>query len=542
MYGFMQSTPLTLPHFFERAERLFWDKTIITATAQGAETLTYGGWAVRTRKLAGALDALGVSDDARVGALAWNTSRHLELYFAVPCTGRVLHTLNLRLFPEQLSHIVEHAGDEIIFADRSVAHLIWPAVEKSSSVRHLVLMDDVDIDLPELAHRDIVIHDYETLVAGAELRELQVDDEWRTASMCYTSGTTGNPKGVCYTHRSTYLHTLGVLAADTLGISEADRILPVVPMFHANAWGIPHAAIAAGSTLIMPGADLSPAALARLIVEQRVTLTAGVPTIWRGVLPELAGKDVSSVRLILGGGSAIPRALSEAYRETLGLPITQAWGMTETSPVASVCRIKSTLDVGLSDDAAADLRTSIGAPVVGVTARIMPDSTRDGDDHVVGELQVTGPWIASSYYSDDRSADSFTADGWLRTGDAATVDDHGYLRIVDRTKDVIKSGGEWISSVDLENELMAHPAVAEAAVIGVAHSKWQERPLAFVVLRTGETATPDDLRAFLSSRVVKWWLPDDIVFVDEIPKTSVGKFAKRDLRRRYADHRLPTDM
>jgi acyl-CoA synthetase (AMP-forming)/AMP-acid ligase II len=363
--------------------------------------------------------------------------------------------------------------------------------------------------------------------------------------MCYTIGTTGDPKGVLYSHRSTFLHTLGVMTTGSLGIEERDRVLPVVPMFHANAWGLAHAAVATGASLVMPGPDLSPAALAALIEEERVTVAAGVPTIWMAVLPELEGRDLSCLRAIPCGGSAVPKALSEAYRVSTGLPILQAWGMTETSPVASVCRIASTLDAELDDEGRADLRTSVGQPVVGVEARITrTDSTvpLPWDGETSGELQVRGPWIAASYFHDDRSTSSFTPDGWLNTGDVATIDRRGYVRLVDRTKDVIKSGGEWISSVHLENELMAHPDVVEAAVIGVAHARWGERPLACVVLRPADdaasTTTSSELLAFLDGRVPKWWLPDDVVFLDQIPKTSVGKFSKKDLRARFADHLL----
>ena len=539
MQGTMQDFPLTQVHLFERAEQLFFDKELVTATGAGRDRTTYGVWARRTRCLGGVLDALGVAPDARVATFAWNTARHLELYFAVPCTGRVLHTLNIRLFPEQLVYIVNHAADEVIFVDRSLAPMLFPVLEACPEVRHVVVLDDGTGDLPGERPVHIAVHDYETLLRAAEPVEFGVDDEYRAASVCYTSGTTGNPKGVVSTHRSTVLHTFGVVAAGSLAVSERDRVLPVVPMFHANAWGLPHAAVSSGATLVMPGGDLSSPAIASLLEEERVTFAAGVPTIWMGVLPELSGRDVTSLRSVVCGGSAVPRALSEAWRAQVGLPILQAWGMTETSPLASVCHVKSTLDDTLDDDGRAELRTTVGVPVLGVEARVARDaSDSDRSQSGSGELQVRGPWITAGYYDDARASESFTDDGWLRTGDVATVDGHGYLRLVDRTKDVIKSGGEWISSVELENELMAHPAVAEAAVIGVAHPKWQERPVACVVVRTGATTDKRELLAFLDGRVAKWWLPDDIVFIDEIPKTSVGKFSKKDLRERFAEYSL----
>ncbi len=542
MDGLMQEFPLTLPHFHARAERLFADKRVVTVTAAGKVTETYGEWADRTRRLGGALDALGIGGDGRVATFGWNSARHLELYFAAPCTGRVLHALNIRLFPEQLVYVANHAEDEVVFVDRSLARLVWPLFDQFKTVHHIVVMDDGTGEVPE-APPGKQVHDYEELVAAASPVAFRVDDENRAASMCYTSGTTGNPKGVVYSHRSTFLHTYGVLTSGGLGPTEEDRVLPVVPMFHANAWGLAHAAVACGADLIMPGPDLSPVGLASLIESERVTVAAGVPTIWMGVLPELKGRDVSSLRAIPCGGSAVPRSLSEAYRTQVGLPITQAWGMTETSPVASAGHIKSTLAAVLDDDGMADLRITVGQPIIGVEARIVQPGSSDEqpwDGESSGELQVRGPWVASTYYDDERSSESFTDDGWLKTGDVATIDAHGYIQLRDRTKDVIKSGGEWISSVELENEIMGHPAVAEAAVIGLPHPKWSERPLACVVLREGETATKEEIIAFLDGRVAKWWLPDDVAFVSEIPKTSVGKFSKKDLRKEFEGYTLPT--
>src|SRR5919205_1301119 len=357
MQGLMSPFPLTLAHVFQRAERIFPEKEVVTATRGGKERVTYGEWAERTRRLAGALDALGISDDGRVATFAWNSARHLELYFASPCSGRVLHTLNIRLFPDQLTYIVDHAEDEVIFADRSLMKLLAPHLDGFSSVRHVVVMDDGAGELPD----DSRIVDYEELLAGAEPAEFDVDDENRAAAMCYTSGTTGNPKGVVYSHRSVLLHSLGTMLADSLGVCERDVILPVVPMFHANAWGLGQAGVLAGADFVMPGPDLSPRAIADLIEGESVTIAAGVPPIWMGMREELDRRDFSALERIICGGSAVPKALSEAYRERLGMPILQAWGMTETSPLGSVARIRSTL-AGRPEEELADARATQGVP------------------------------------------------------------------------------------------------------------------------------------------------------------------------------------
>ncbi len=538
----MQDVPLTINHLFERAEKYFGHKEIVTATGDGTERQDYAAWARRTRQLGGVLDTLGISDDGRVATFAWNTARHLELYFAAPCTGRVLHTLNIRLFPEQLTYIVNHADDEVIFADRSLLGLLAPLMGTFENLRHLVIMDDGAGEIPDgldaAGGGEVRIHDYEELLSAAEPVEWpEITDEHRAASMCYTSGTTGNPKGVVYTHRSTFLHTMGAMTVDSLGARESDVILPVVPMFHANAWGLAHAAVATGASLVMPGPDLSGPALAALIVDHRVTVAAGVPTIWMAVLPELEGADTSSLRSIPCGGSAVPRSLSEGYREQLGLPILQAWGMTETSPIAAVCHLDSD-QRDLSVEEQAELRTQVGRITFGSEARVVDPDTREPipwDGESSGELQCRGNWIAADYYDDPRSSESFTDDGWLKTGDVATVTDRGRITLVDRTKDLIKSGGEWISSVELENEIMAHPDVAEAAVIGVRHPKWGEAPLACVVRASGADPSEDDILGFLEGKVAKWQLPKGVVWIDEVPKTSVGKFSKKDLREVYDD-------
>ncbi|NND75856.1 MAG: long-chain fatty acid--CoA ligase [Ilumatobacter sp.] len=536
MRGLMQDTPLAIPHLFERAEKYFPHKGIVTATGGGIERTTYGAWADRTRRLGGVLDTLGISGEGRVATFAWNTARHLELYFAAPCTGRVLHTLNIRLFPEQLTYIVNHADDEVIFVDRSLLALLAPLLPTFERVRHLVLMDDGVGDIPD----DLNGHEllkYEELLAAADPVEWDVTDEHRAASMCYTSGTTGNPKGVVYSHRSTFLHTMGAMTVDNLAVRESDVVLPVVPMFHANAWGLAHAAVASGASLVMPGPDLSGSAIANLVVDEKVTVAAGVPTIWMAVLPELKGRDTSALRSIPCGGSAVPKSLSEAFREQIGMPILQAWGMTETSPIAAVCHLDAD-QRQLPVEEQAELNTQVGRIVFGAEFRVVAPGTTDEvpwDGESSGELQCRGNWIAADYYDDPRSGESFTDDGWLKTGDVATVDGRGRIRLVDRTKDLIKSGGEWISSVELENEIMSHPAVAEAAVIGVGHPKWGEAPLACVVKAEGHDVTEDEIIAHLEGRVAKWQLPKGVVWIDEVPKTSVGKFSKKTLRDEYAD-------
>ncbi len=534
MQGIMSDAPLSLTHVFHRAERLFGAKQIVTATATGRERTTYAEWAARTRLLGGAFETLGLAPDARVGTFAWNTARHLELYYAAPCSGRVCHTLNIRLFPEQVTYAVNHAEDEIIFVDRSLLPIFLPLVPTFTTVKHLVVMDDgADHEVPTDDGRWL---DYEELLAGAQPADFHAHDEHRAAGMCYTSGTTGNPKGVVYSHRSQVLHGLMCMTADAVAISERDTVLPVVPMFHANAWGLGHSTVMAGANYVMPGPDLSAPAIADLMESERVTVAAGVPTIWQGVAAELDGRDLSALREIACGGSAVPKALSETYREKIGISIHQAWGMTETSPIASLATMKSTLGEQ-HDPGLADMRATAGVPVPLVDLRIMdPDdgTEQPWDGEARGELQASGPWIAAGYYDDERSGDSFTLDGWLKTGDIATIDPEGYVRLVDRTKDLIKSGGEWISSVELENEIMGHPQVREAAVIGVPDERWGERPLACVVPVAEGAVTPDEIREHLEGLIPKWWMPERIELIDEVPKTSVGKFSKKDLRVRFS--------
>jgi fatty-acyl-CoA synthase len=537
MLGLMQDRPLALPHVFHRAEQYFGHKRIVTATAAGQESTTVAEWAGRVRRLATVLDTLGISADGRVGTFCWNTGHHLELYMAAPCTGRVLHTLNIRLFPEQLVYIANHAEDEVVFVDRSLIPLLQPLVDKFDTVRHYVVIDDgADVAVPE------GWLDYEELLAAAEPHagDFVVADENTAAAMCYTSGTTGNPKGVVYSHRSAVLHSLISLVADGAALSERDTVMPVVPMFHANAWGLPYGCLLAGTDIVFPGPQMTPAAIVGLLAEHRVTVTGGVPTIWMGMLPMLRDHDLSALRVVLCGGSAVPRALSEGYREAIGIPMLHAWGMTETSPIATMSTPRSH-HADLTEDQRADVRARQGQAVPLVDIRLVdPDSgeVQPWDDRATGEIQAAGPWIAKEYYRGEGGGAQFTEDGWLRTGDVASIDSYGFVKLVDRTKDLIKSGGEWIGSVELENEIMAHPKVAEAAVIAIPHEKWVERPLACVVVKPGETLTAEEVIAHLEPRVAKWWLPDAVEFIDEVPKTSVGKFSKKTLREKFGGYQV----
>jgi len=537
MLGLMQDFPLTIDYILRRGERMYPDRSITTGLVEGQERISFAELAARSRQVAGVLDRLGVSPDGRVGSFGWNTANHAALYFGVPGTGRVLHTLNIRLFPEQLIYTVEHAEDEVVFVDRSLLPLFGQYLAKLSTVRHVVVFDDgspaeLPADSRVLRWQD---------VAGDELDYAgMVTDEQTAAALCYTTGTTGNPKGVLYSHRSTYLHALITQVPGTFAINDADIAMPVVPMFHAMAWGLPYAAVMGGASLVLPGPGMTPAALLNLLETERVTITAGVPTIWMGMLPLLAGRDLSALRSVICGGSAVPKALSEGWREAIGLPITQAWGMTELSPLGTVCAMRAE-HADLPEEQKADVRATAGIAPTGVEMRIVDSETREElpwDDRATGELETRGPWIARQYYRTSEPGEQFSADGWLRTGDVAAISKLGYLRLVDRTKDLIKSGGEWISSVELENQIMAHPAVAEAAVIAVPHARWMERPLACVVLKADQQLDKAELLDYLAGRVDKWGLPEDIVFLDEIPKTSVGKFSKKTLRERFADLRF----
>jgi fatty-acyl-CoA synthase len=538
MRGLMQDYPLTLTHLLGRAERLFGRKAIASRGPGGMMRYTYADAVRRVRRLANVLQRLGVHAGDRVGTFAWNNHRHFELYLAIPSYGAVLHTINIRLFAEQIEYIINHAEDAVLFVDDSLLAALEPMADRLPSVRAFVAMGDG----PPPASRLKPLYGYEDLLGEAsESFEFPRLDENTAAGMCYTSGTTGNPKGVLYSHRALFLQSMVQTMADGFAISERDTVLAIVPMFHANAWDLPFAATMVGASQIYPGAQPQAEEVASLIETEKVTLAAGVPTIWIGMLGLLEQRkyDLSSLRCVPCGGSAVPQSLIDAYDE-LGIPIVQAWGLTETAPLATLSRPRQHMDSWSREDLLA-VRAKQGCVMPGLEIRAVDDDGREApwDGKSVGELQLRGPWVISSYYNDPRGSDAFS-DGWFRTGDVASIDPDGYVQITDRAKDVIKSGGEWISSVELENGIMGHPRVLEAAVIGLPHAKWQERPLACVVLKRGQSLTKDELLSYLRDRVAKWWLPEDIVFVESLPKTSVGKFAKRELREQFKNHLWPS--
>ncbi|HZO41195.1 MAG TPA: long-chain fatty acid--CoA ligase [Methylomirabilota bacterium] len=528
--------PLTLTHFFERSRRLFAKKTIATRVPGRAMfRYTYDDFAERTTRLAGALAALGVRRGDRVATFAWNSHRHLEIYWAAPLSGAILHTLNIRLSPLDLTYIINHAGDSVIFVDAS----LWPTLaairDKLTTVRKIVIMPDGVADAAQTAGREH--EEYEALLSAAEpLRAWPELGETDAAGMCYTSGTTGHPKGVVYTHRAMFLHCLAEATTDLFGISENDRILHIVPMFHANSWCLPFTAVMVGADQIFAGANPQPPDICRMIQSEKITFTGAVPTVWIAIkeLCEKEGYDISSLRTIAIGGSAAPRSLQQAYAKNFGVQMSHAWGMTEMTPLGTVTRLKSYMG-DWSEEKKYDVYSRVGYASVGVDIRIVDDSgaVLPWDGESMGELQVRGPWVVGSYYDNPESADRFTADSWFRTGDVATIDAEGYVQITDRTKDLIKSGGEWVSSVDVENLIMSHPKVLEAAVIAVPHPKWVERPLACVVPKPGAALEPGEIIEFLRPQLAKWALPDAVEIIDAVPKTSVGKFDKKVLRERY---------
>ena len=536
LQGLMQDDfPLTLHHILHRLRRTSPGKEVVTLTsARDVERSTFGQVAQRVDRLARALGKLGVEPGDRVGTFAWNNRRHLELYFAIPCVGAVLHTLNIRLFEEQLTYIVNHAEDKVIFVDDSLVPQLEKLAPTFEHVAHYVVMGDGDTGtLPNALNYEQLLEE-----AGPGPFDYPEVEERQAAALCYTSGTTGNPKGVLYSHRSISLHSTGTLMVDSTGLSHADRVLAVVPMFHANAWGLPYGAVLAGADLILPDRFLAAEPLAKLIASERPTLMGCVPTIFNDLLryadehPEV---DLSSLTNAACGGSAVPKQLMKDFEERHGVRIFQAWGMTETSPVATYSRPPE----GEHDDAYWEERAKQGRPLPWVELRLADDDGGEvpWDGESTGEIEVRGPWIAAGYFRDESGDEKFDS-GWLRTGDIAAVGEEGFVQITDRAKDVIKSGGEWISSVELENEMMSHPDVIEAAVIAKPDERWAERPLCCVVLRDGASTSADELVEHLRGRVAKWWLPDEFAFVSEVPKTSVGKFDKKVLRAKLTEGTL----
>ncbi len=541
MYSTMQDFPLTIAAIMRHGCGVHGARTATTATGAtgaggaGYRQISYHDLGLRAAQLANALRGMGITGDQRVGTFMWNNAEHLTTYLAVPSMGAVLHTLNIRLFPDQVAFVANEAEDQVVLVDMSLAGTLGPILPRLDSVHTVIAVGEGD--LSPLQESGKTVLRYADVIDGesAEFDWPRIDEN-SAAAMCYTSGTTGNPKGVVYSHRSSFLHTMGGCTANGMGVGSSDSVLPIVPMFHANGWGLPYAALMAGADLVLPDRHLGARPLIDMIEKLRPTVAGAVPTIWNDVMHCLErepDRDISSLRLVVCGGSAVPVSLMRTFEEKHRVQIRQLWGMTETSPLATMAWPPP----GTPEDQHWVFRGKQGQPVCGVEARIVNDDNEvlPNDGKAVGEVEVRGPWIAGSYYQ-SRDAAKFES-GWMRTGDVGTIDERGFISLTDRAKDVIKSGGEWISSVELENCLIGHPDVLEAAVVGVADERWQERPLAVVVLNEGASVTAGELRNFLADKVVRWWLPERWAFADEIPRTSVGKYDKKNIRARYADGR-----
>ena len=537
MFGIMMDKPLNIADILEYAATFNTDAQIVTRQVEGGiHRYSYSDALRRTKKLANALRNLGVHQEDRVATLAWNTYRHFELYYAISGMGAIIHTINPRLFAEQIIYIVNHAEDKFLFVDLTFVPLLEAIKDHITVVRGIVVMTDAAHMPRSQALPNLIC--YEDLIAEeSEEFAWPEFDERTAAGLCYTSGTTGNPKGVLYSHRSTVLHAVSACRSSALNLGPMSRVLPVVPMFHVCAWGVPYSAPIAGAGIVFPGAGMDGATLYELIDSEKATSMLGVPTVWLGLLNYIDSikGNLDSVEDVVIGGSAAPRSMMEKFQDVYGVFPIHAWGMTEMSPMGSLCARTPYL-AQADKEARARIQSKQGRAVFGVEMRIVDDQDQPlpHDGKTFGKLMVRGPWIASGYYkNDDRSA---FRGGWFDTGDVSTIDPAGYMQIVDRSKDVIKSGGEWISSIELENHAVGHPAVAEACVVGIAHPRWDERPLLLIVRKAGAQAGADDIQRFLADKVAKWWLPDDVVFVDALPHTATGKLLKTEVRAKFANH------
>jgi 3-(methylthio)propionyl---CoA ligase len=547
MLGQMMDRPLLISSVLRHAELQHPHREIVSITADHPRhRQTFQQTFARARQLANALRSAGVQRGDRIATLAWNDFRHLEIYYAVSGSGFVCHTINPRLFEDQLIYIANHAADRWLFLDPAFLPLIEKLQSRLPTIqRYVVLSDQAHMPTTQLPN----VISYEALLAGqSESFEWPQFDEQTASSLCYTSGTTGDPKGVLYSHRSTVLHCISMALPDAYNLSGREVVLPVVPMFHVNAWGVPYGCVMVGAKLVFPGPKMGDATVLQELIEtEKVTLAAAVPTVWQTMVGylEQTGKSIAPLKRIVSGGSAVPAALMEHYRERHGVEIVHAWGMTETSPIGTMCTLSAGAET-LSPQEQAALRIKQGRTVFGIELKITDDDGRElpRDGRAFGALKVRGPWVASRYFQQAAGSPAnaaFDAEGWFNTGDVATICPLGYLQITDRTKDVIKSGGEWISSIELENLAVAHPAVAQAAVIAVAHPKWQERPLLVAVLKPSHGVSREELLSFFAGKVAKWWIPDDVIFVEHLPLTATGKISKLQLRQRLVDYRWPAE-
>ncbi|MDZ7643197.1 MAG: 3-(methylthio)propionyl-CoA ligase [Woeseiaceae bacterium] len=541
MQGLMMDTPLLVSTILRHAERNFPDREIFSVTSDNPEhRYTYADFARRTRQLANALDKLGLEHGERVATLAWNDYRHLEAYYAIGGAGYVCHTINPRLFPDQLVFIINHAEDQWLLTDPMFVPLLEKLAPQTSGIKGYVVLTD-DANMPETSLANAV--SYESLIGGcSDEYEWPALDERAAVGLCYTSGTTGDPKGVLYNHRSTVLHAYASVAPDALGMSNRDTVLPVVPLFHVNAWGTPYSALMVGAKIVFPGPKMGDGeALYNMMESEQVSVALGVPTVWMALLQYASANDkrLTCLQRTAIGGAAVPESMIREFRDRHDVVVCQGWGMTEMSPLGTVNTLKAGME-DLSGDDYVKLKAKAGRGIFGVEMRIVDDEGREQpwDGKAFGALQVRGPWVCSDYFKLEGGAGSHTDDGWFNTGDVATIDPEGFLNITDRTKDVIKSGGEWISSIEIENVAVGHPGVAEAAVIGVSHPKWSERPLLIVVRAEGQDPGKDEILEWFDGKIASWWLPDDVVFVDEIPHTATGKIRKTELRKQFAEYRL----